>query len=361
MKELRITLPEKRRVLMDELITSLNPDQDPIITLREGYITWTMFIRSNQTNRLIEELKGRGIGSVYGQIALLPVDLLLKPEGEDSSLEQSMGVNLEELVFNLTENGVLSGTYIVLCILSGLLAAFGLVTKSIVILIGSMIVSPLLSPIVLTSVGLITPGASHLRRGVNAEIIGLFCVIATGFLAGLFILALNQFFGPVPESGSFSNIISTLKLDTDISEICTNNFEISSRTRLDVATIGLAIFSGLAAGVIISKGQSVSVVGVAIAASLAPPAANIGIVLATGNLVLASMGLGWLLANIFLINICISIVLWTVGVARGSGITGRRRSAVIKTNILWIGIFAIFTVLLFLLMSTGHPCDPIAI
>ncbi|MHA2338155.1 MAG: hypothetical protein ACXACX_12670, partial [Candidatus Hodarchaeales archaeon] len=150
---------------MDELIDTLKPAQNPIITLREEYITFTMFIKSNQTNYIINELKGRGIGTVYGQIALLPVELLLRPERDDLSLKESMGVNLEELIFSLTENGVLSWTYILLSILAGLLAAFGLITQSIVILIGSMIVSPLLSPIVLTSVGLITPQDPHLRRG----------------------------------------------------------------------------------------------------------------------------------------------------------------------------------------------------
>jgi hypothetical protein len=323
MKELRITLPEKRRVLMDELIDSLKPVQDPIITLRGEYITFTMFIRSNQTNYIIEELKGRGIGTVYGQIALLPVELLLRPEGDDLSLKQSMGVNLEELIFSLTENGVLSGTYVLLSILAGLLAAFGLITQSIVILIGSMIVSPLLSPIVLTSVGLITPQAPHLRRGINAEVIGLFFVIATGFVAGWFIIAINNFIDfNYPDLTNLPEIIG-LKIDPCL------NPEIVSRTRLDIATIGLAIFSGLAAGLIISKGQSVSVVGVAIAA-------------------------------IFLINICISIVLWAVGVARGSGITGRRRATIIKNNILWIALFTILSLLLFVLMSTGsgsnHPC-----
>ncbi|MHA2338156.1 MAG: DUF389 domain-containing protein, partial [Candidatus Hodarchaeales archaeon] len=174
---------------------------------------------------------------------------------------------------------------------------------------------------------------------------------ATGFVAGWFILTLNSII-----NNSFPDLTEIIGLQIDP---CTNP-EIVSRTRLDIATIGLAIFSGLAAGIIISKGQSVSVVGVAIAASLAPPAANIGVVLAANEVVLATMGLGWLLANIFLINICISIVLWAVGVARGSGITGRRRATIIKNNILWIAIFAIFTLLLFGLMSTGsgsnHPC-----
>lgn len=354
MKELRVTLPEKRRTLMDELIESLKPIQDPIITLREGHVTWTMFVRSNQTNHLIEELKGRGIGNVYGQIALLPVELLLKPEGEDDSLKESMGVNLEELLFSLTENGVLSGTYILLSILAGLLAAFGLITQSIVILIGSMIVSPLLNPIVLTSVGLITPGATHLRKGVNAVIIGLFFVIATGFIAAVSILLLNKLVGAYDDS-----LLQIIGLEID----ACNNPEILSRTRLDIATIGLAIFSGLAAGIIISKGQSVSVVGVAIAASLAPPAANIGVVLATGDYILSALGLGWLLANIFLINICISIVLWAVGVARGSGISGRKKSSVIRTNILWIAFFAIITVAIFALIwflpsITKLPCSP---
>ena len=186
---------------------------------------------------------------------------------------------------------------------------------------------------------------------------GLFFVIATGFVAGLFVLTLD----------GFLEILNTT-YSIDLSNVlglgfnpCVNP-EMFSRTRLDIATIGLAIFSGLAAGIIISKGQSVSVVGVAIAASLAPPAANIGVVLSSGYVILSLMGLGWLLANIFLINICISIVLWAVGVAGGSGISGRIRGAVIKTNIIWIVFFTLFTLVLFVLVwiipeyiGTGCP------
>lgn len=292
----------------------------------------------------MEELKGQGIGRVYGRIVITPVDLVLA-DFEENKLKESMSINLEEILGGLAESGVTSPVYIVLCVLAGLLAAFGLATKSIVIIIGSMIVSPLLSPIVLTSIGLLTPGESYLKQGILAEMIGLLIVALTGLFSGVFIAFINQldvFF--VPET-------TGLILDPCL------NPEMLIRTKLDYATVVLAIVSGLAAGLIISRGKDVSIVGVAIAASICPPAANVGLVFSGGDLIFGLRALGWLLANIFLINISICAVLWFSGVAKRSGITGRQRGAVIRRNILWVLIFAFFAFLLFVLMTLRDFAD----
>jgi uncharacterized membrane protein len=108
----------------------------------------------------------------------------------------------------------------------------------------------------------------------------------------------------------------------------------------DILNVAFAIFSGIAAGVIISKGESLSIVGVAIAASLAPPAANIGLYLALGQLDSASISAALLMINIFAINACCSIIFSIYRLPSKAGISKRRASKVQRKNN-WITFFTV--------------------
>jgi uncharacterized membrane protein len=207
----------------------------------------------------------------------------------------------------------------------------------------------------LTSLGLLDPGKKLLKTGVFTEAAGIGITAITGIVVGFSIMLIN--------------ITSDLSLlgetgDALILDPCLND-QVFLRTQLDPATVVLAIFSGLAAGLIISKGMNISIVGVAIAASICPPATNIGILasvylmsifdpnLVTSGLQPVILATAFLLLNIFIINVTISIVLWAVGVATKSGVSRRRRGNIVKTNILWITMLLSVSFLLFLLFSVA--------
>jgi uncharacterized hydrophobic protein (TIGR00271 family) len=285
---------------------------------------------------------------------MVPVEFFISSENAQTTGEKSLGVNLEEIIFSLKDSyfGIM---YVVLAILAGILAGYGIANESPVILIGSMIVAPLLGPIALTSVGLLTPRRGILFTGITTEVAGLLITLGTGIIVGFSIMLVNH---------SIEGFVLGSEQTKLVLDAFANN-EMLNRTRLDYATIVLAIFSGLAAGIIISKGMSVNIVGVAIAASICPPATNIVLNMAVmfakftfpdligptsvNNFVLPVVeATAFLILNILLINITITIVLWVFGVASKSGITRRRKSSVIKTNILWIFVlFAVVFVLAF--------------
>ncbi|MCH8908392.1 MAG: DUF389 domain-containing protein, partial [Candidatus Heimdallarchaeota archaeon] len=108
-----------------------------------------------------------------------------------------------------------------------------------------------------------------------------------------------------------------------------------------------AVVSAIAAGVIISKGQSLSIVGVAIAASLAPPAATIGLYLAFNDLA-AAQGAGLLLLiNILAINASCSIMFTIFRLQSKAGISMRMSLRAQRINRLMIGS----VLLLFFILS----------
>ena len=370
MKEMKITLSEKRRNLVDEILKEFNfsprvfvtePSEDS--SSREREVQWSFYLQNEFTNSLIERLKNVGVGSTYGSVSMTPVDFYISSDNDSTKGETSLGINLEEILFSLKDSSI-DKMYVILAILSGVLAGYGLANESPVILIGSMIVAPLLGPIALTSVGLLTPRRGILWKGIKTEVAGLVLTIATGVIVGFSIMAVNYIFDP--SKNIFGSSSTSLVMDA-----CSNP-QILSRTQINMATIVLDVFSGIAAGVIISKGMSVNIVGVAIAASICPPATNIGLTISVYLLDLFKPSLipysttnvnnflkpvllssAFLILNILLINITITIVFWLMGIATKSGITSRRKFTVIRQNIIWLGLLLIVVILLLYSFNTG--------
>ncbi|MHA2329430.1 MAG: TIGR00341 family protein, partial [Candidatus Hodarchaeales archaeon] len=291
-----------------------------------------------QTNYALEELKARGIGVAYGDIIVRPVSLIISSKREEDKLPESAGVNREEILANLGDISGLSGTYLLMNVLAATLAAFGLLNNDVVVIIASMIVAPLLGPIVLTSLGLLSfETTSFIKRGLLAEITGISATV----VFGVFIGSLFQLF--------FS--IDVNKVDQFGSPLYS---EILNRTALTVPTIALALLGGLAAGIIVARGLDVSIVGVAIAASLCPPAATIGILVAVGELFLALKAIGLLLLNILAINLACTGVFWIFGV-KSKGLSKRQSDKVRRMNILWIVAVTILLVIIVILTNILPP------
>lgn len=90
-----------------------------------------------------------------------------------------MAVVSEEAVARVAKQAELSTTYIVLMAVAGVLAAVALLTNSVPVLIGAMIVAPAFSPLALVAFGAVG-GKTHLAlRGLGVAAAGL--LLATAF------------------------------------------------------------------------------------------------------------------------------------------------------------------------------------
>ncbi len=296
-------------------------------------IRYELRIKDYQTNMLIEELKARGIGVAYGDIVVRPLSLLIASKKGESSLPQSAGVNREEILANIGLISGLSFTYLLMNGLAAALAAFGLLNNDVVVIIASMIVAPLLGPIVLTSLGLLSlETTSFVRKGIFAEFTGIFTTISLGAIIGYIFNSFETIDIHATEGGN--QLYS----------------EVLNRTSLTVPTISLALLGGLAAGIIVARGLDVSIVGVAIAASLCPPAATIGILSAIGEFDLALKAANLLLLNILAIILSCTSVFWIFGV-KSRGLSKRQAAKVRRLNVLWILIVTLLLILI--LISAG--------
>lgn len=154
-------------------------------------------------------------------------------------------------------------------ILSSLIATFGLLQNSVAVIIGAMLIAPLLRPIQGMGFSLATGQGKYFFRSFSLLVGSIFLSVGLAFIFSL---------------------VLPIKYESE---------EILARTAPNILDFFIAIASAVIALLSLSYNRlSESVAGVAMAASLMPPLAVIGIELSFGNLSLA-----WGSFMLFFVNI----------------------------------------------------------
>ncbi len=171
-----------------------------------------------------------------------------------------------------------SGRYAFMIAMSAGIAILGLLQSSPAVIIGAMLISPLMAPIIGLGFALATFDWAEVRRSLLALLAGT--VLAVGFTA-LVVLA------------------SPLK---DLTP------EILARTRPSLFDLLVAVFSALAGGYATVRGRGETIVGVAIATALMPPLAVVGFGLATQNMPVFGGAFALFLTNFIAIALSAALV-----------------------------------------------------
>jgi len=216
-------------------------------------------------------------------------DQLEEEYAEDSDEDR---IARDELVAAAGELMPSTRTYVLMTVVSALIATAGLLLDSPAVVVGSMVIAPLVGPALAASVGTVVNDSEMFRRGVRMQVLGLLLSIVAAFL---FAFALRNV-----------HLVPPL---ADVTEIP----EIRERVAPDFLSLMIAVGAGVAGIVSLTTGVSAALVGVMIAVALIPPAATVGIGLAWGQ-PLVSLGSAVLvLVNVLSINLAALVVLWYTG------------------------------------------------
>ena len=183
-------------------------------------------------------------------------------------------------------------TYVLMTVISAVIATAGLLLDSPATVVGSMVIAPLIGPAMSAAIGTVVDDEDLIRRGVRMQVLGVAVAVAA---ATLFAFALRTL-GLVPPG------LDPLELA-----------EVSERLAPNVLVLVVAIGAGIAGIVSLMTGVSATLVGVMIAVALIPPAAAVGIGIAfvIPRLVI---GAGVIVAvNVLSINLSALVVLWYEG------------------------------------------------
>lgn len=302
MKQVQITVPyEKTEAVIDFLLDSLNI-KNVMKFNADNAIVLQFRIPDDSVNETIEGLKSRGVGVEYGFVDILDLKASLPREAEekssDTKIQRDATLAVEEIYENVKKQSSLSFDYIAFIILAAIMAGIGLIQNNVTVIVASMLLSPLMGPMLGVAFGYVVRDNALLFKGTRNELIGLALSLIVGAVLAVFILL----FSPV----MVANIIT----DVGTTGTITNITEITRRAGFSPLDIGVAIFSGAAVAVSVTKGDMSSLVGVAISAALMPPAVNASMMvilgLASANAYILAVGFGsfsLLAMNIILIVI----------------------------------------------------------
>lgn len=194
-------------------------------------------------------------------------------------------VNHQEIVRELASDIARSWIYYLMLLMSGLIALLGLLTNSVAVVIGAMLISPLMGPIISSGLALTIGNLPLARRA--------FRIIAISVVLTVLVTA-------------FVTLLSPLKEPTA---------EILARVRPNIYDLFVAMLSGIVGGVALctKRNYLITATGVAVATAVIPPLSVTGYGLGTGQLMLAMGGFLLFFTNFVAIVLTSNLVFFTMG------------------------------------------------
>lgn len=236
---------------------------------------------------LIDTLQAALGADATARIVLLPA-LATIPEAKEAKDETQRVAPLpaarEELYAGVAQGAELNNTFLLLVFLSTLVAALGLLTDNVAVVIGAMVIAPLLGPNLAFAFGAALGDRPLMLNALRTNMIGIGITVGITALAGRF-----------------------LPLDL-------TSRELLARTTVSYASVVIALASGAAAVLSLTSGLPTTLVGVMVAVALLPPAVTFGFMFGAGD-VRQAIGAGTLLAvNLVSVNLSAQIILLTRGI-----------------------------------------------
>ncbi|XP_016956415.1 uncharacterized protein LOC108028905 [Drosophila biarmipes] len=237
-------------------------------------------LQDERYERLLCTLQDWGVGERPGThvSALTCLETRAKPRPhnpgqgqgglEDQGQEQGQGwqsfmdsvrcrLNVNQVVRQVRRDATLTFDFVVLLMAAALLSCVGLVENSFLFLSSSMLISPLMGPIIAAIFGSVIGDRELQWLGLKNELLGIAVSVGIGFFFGAIVCGFGHFFAI--SSGLTEEIVSRCDTHSLAIGVCT------------------ALASGAAGAIAVLGGNTGSLVGVAISASLLPPAVNAGL------------------------------------------------------------------------------------
>jgi uncharacterized hydrophobic protein (TIGR00341 family) len=232
----------------------------------------------------------------------------------------------QELVASARDLAPETSNYLVLTVVSVLIATAGLLLDSPATVVGSMVIAPLIGPAMATSVGTVVDDGDLFSRGIRLQAMG-FAVAAVAATAFALLLRNAALVPPT---------LDPLLLG-----------EVGERVAPDFLSLAIALGAGAAGAMSLRSGVSASLVGVMIAVALVPPVGVIGIGIAWGRPLMVLGATVLVAVNALSINLSAMVVLWYSGYRPDDWFrTDEARAATVKRVGALVAVLVVLSVFL---------------
>ncbi len=270
-------------------VVKLNTDNAHLLHFR---------IPEDATTDTIEKLKALGVGVEYGFLDIIDLKGSLPREVEepakDRMIQRETMLAVEEIYENVKAGASLSFDFLAFVILAAAMAGFGLIQNNVTIIVASMLLSPLMGPMLGVALGYVVHDRKLFLKGTITELIALVLSFTVGAVLAIAMPLLHP-------SAPLIQVIE----DNIANEVLT---EITRRGGFSPLDVGIAIFSGAAIAISVTRGDMSSLVGVAISAALMPPAVNVGMMITLGVIGGSTTAIGIGLGSFLLVVMNIVII-----------------------------------------------------
>ncbi len=276
----RVLLEAPRGVdyLLDDTLVSAKAIEFRVLNQRIHLLPGPALVPREDQNQAKDSIKmdHLPVGETARQMVEMPLPLFDRATEEDH----------RDLFVSLRENATLSSPFLVLTVLSVLLALTGLYANSAPVIIGAMILAPLMSPIISLAMGLARTEPPLIHNSLRTLGIGvcsgLFCAVSVAWLMPL------------------ENLTT----------------EMQARLSPTLLDLSVAVISGVAGAYAHAKEEiAKSLAGVAIAVALVPPLSVAGIGIGWGNWMMAEGALLLFITNLVGILLAASATFLVMGFA----------------------------------------------
>ena len=223
----------------------------------------------------------------------------------------------------MNEQANITSVYLVLVVLSSIVASIGILKDNVAIIIGAMVIAPLLGPNMALALGTTLGDTDLIVRAFKANLAGLFATLVLSVVVGMI-----------------------FPVDPTIGEL-------ASRTEVGLGDIAIALAAGVAETLSFTKGLPSALIGVMVAVALLPPTVTVGMLLGSNHMSLVPGAVQLVLVNIICVNLAAVTTFFFKGVRpRTWWETKKAQTATRRAIVIWSALLIILIVTI--LKSQGY-------
>ncbi len=336
LRQIEVVIPKEGKDAIDKLLEEeyIYDFWQDGSELHKGYLI-KVLVDANQTEAFLDKAEELLGNLEKYRLVMLAVEATLpriesEEDQENNNTEkkdpenpwdkplQGVRVSREELYSDIADGVSLSGVYLMMVVLSTIVAALGLLRDNTAVVIGAMVIAPLLAP----NVGLaLSVSLADLKLGLKS--------LKTGFSG----LSLALFLSVV--MGLFVNVGDS-------------STQILLRTEVHYSDIALALASGSAGVLAYTLGMSAAVIGVMVAVALLPPLVAAGLLFGDGQFEPGLFALLLLMINIICVNLAATTTFMIQGIRPRSWYESKKAERANKFSLaFWLLLLLMLTILIY--------------
>ncbi|WP_299594677.1 TIGR00341 family protein [uncultured Microbulbifer sp.] len=279
-----------------------------------GHQSMRMLVSDDKVQSVLDLLAPLVERVAGARVLVIPVEVSLPQQSEEERKKEDTALAAREALYASAEKSArLDRDYLILVVLSTIVAAIGLLEDNVAVIIGAMVIAPLLGPNMAFGLGTALGDTGLMRSALASLSVGVLVAAGISVVIGL-VWPWNEY-----------------------------SVEVLARTNVGWDSVALALASGAAAALSMTTGLSSVLVGVMVAVALLPPAATFGMMIGAGRWQLAA-GAGLLLAvNIVCVNLACKLVFLAKGIEPR---TWWQKKSAHRSMIIYISVWVVTLLLL---------------